>query len=113
MVSRKGIDHIIKDMDGMRGRSLLTAIGLRSRVGKGPCQGGFCGLRITGHLYDQGHVSGDQGIRELQSFIERRWQGFSPILWDLPLMQAELQEALYCGMLDLELHNQEQDREKP
>jgi glycerol-3-phosphate dehydrogenase len=113
MVSRKGIDHIIKDMDGMRGRSLLTAIGLRSRVGKGPCQGGFCGLRVTGHLYDRGHVAGDQGIRELKSFIERRWQGFSPILWDLPLMQAELQEALYCGMLDLELLNQEQDREKP
>ncbi|WP_462324258.1 anaerobic glycerol-3-phosphate dehydrogenase subunit GlpA [Desulfoplanes sp.] len=103
MVSRKGVDQIIENMDHMRGRSMLTAIGLRSRVGKGPCQGGFCGLRITGHLYDQGHVTGDQGIKELANFIERRWQGFAPILWDRPLMQAELQEALYCGMLDLEL----------
>ena len=108
MVSQKGIDRIIEDMNGMRGRSLLTAIGLRSRVGKGPCQGGFCGLRITGHLYDQGHVTGDQGIKELANFVERRWQGFSPILWDRPLMQAELQEALYCGMLDLELQVNEQ-----
>jgi glycerol-3-phosphate dehydrogenase len=111
MVSRRGIDHIINDMDSMAGRSMLTAIGLRSRVGKGPCQGGFCGLRITGHLYDQGHVTGDQGIRELIRFVERRWKGFAPILWDLPLMQAELQEALYCGMLDLELQAGEQDKD--
>jgi len=103
MVSRRVVDHIIQDMKEMRGKSMLKGIGLRSRVGKGPCQGGFCGLRITGHLYDQGQVRGSEGIQELKSFIQRRWQGFSPILWDLPLMQAELQEALYCGMLDLEL----------
>ena len=103
MVSRRVVDHIIKDMKEMRGKSMLKGIGLRSRVGKGPCQGGFCGLRITGHLYDRGQVRGSEGIQELKSFIQRRWQGFSPILWDLPLMQAELQEALYCGMLDLEL----------
>jgi glycerol-3-phosphate dehydrogenase len=73
-------------------------------VGKGPCQGGFCGLRVTGHLYDTGHVSGERGIAELKAFTERRWRGLVPVLWGAPAMQAELQEALYCGTLDLELH---------
>jgi glycerol-3-phosphate dehydrogenase len=102
MVSRGVIDAIIGESDAMRGRSLLKAIGLRSRVGKGPCQGGFCGQRVTGHLYDRGLVSGMQGLAELKNFTERRWRGFSPILWGVPLMQAELQEALYCGSMDLE-----------
>ncbi|WP_319542121.1 FAD-dependent oxidoreductase [uncultured Pseudodesulfovibrio sp.] len=106
MVSRNTIDSIIENMPGMRGNSMLKAIGLRSRVGKGPCQGGFCGLRITGHLYDQGHVSDEQGLTELKSFVSRRWRGFSPVLWGLPMVQADLQEALYCGALDMELdHN--------
>lgn len=102
MVSRGVVDSIIDQAGAMRGRSLLKAIGMRSRVGKGPCQGGFCGQRVTGHLYDRGLVSGDQGLAELKNFTERRWRGFSPILWGVPIMQAELQEALYCGSMDLE-----------
>jgi glycerol-3-phosphate dehydrogenase len=109
MVSRNSIDSIIKDMPDMRGKSMLKAIGLRSRVGKGPCQGGFCGLRITGHLYDQNHVSDNQGLTELKTFVDRRWRGFSPILWGMPLVQADLQEALYCGALDMELDNNTED----
>ncbi len=93
MVSRNAIDFIIKNMDESRGSSMLQAIGLRSRVGKGPCQGGFCGLRVTGHLYDEGHVQDEQGLDELRTFTERRWRGFSPMLWGLPMVQADLQEA--------------------
>lgn len=104
MVSSSVIDEIIDTMgEGMRGRSALTAIGLRSRVGKGPCQGGFCGLRTTAHLYDRGQLTGDRGVGELKNFLERRWRGFAPILWETPQAQADLQEAVYCGMLDLEL----------
>lgn len=102
MVSRSIIDGIINEATGMRGRSMLKAIGMRSRVGKGPCQGGFCGLRITGHLYDRGMVESERGLAELKTFTERRWRGFSPMLWGIPLMQADLQEALYCGAMDLE-----------
>jgi len=102
MVSRGVIDSIIEEAGGMRGRSMLKAVGMRSRVGKGPCQGGFCGPRITGHLYDRGTAAGTQGLAELKTFTERRWRGFAPILWGVPLMQADLQEALYCGAMDLE-----------
>ncbi|MGE4194380.1 MAG: anaerobic glycerol-3-phosphate dehydrogenase subunit A [Pseudodesulfovibrio sp.] len=103
MVSRKAVNQIIDGMDGQYGSSLLNSIGLRSRVGKGPCQGGFCGLRVTGHLYDEGYVSGVHGVHEMHAFTRRRWRGLRPVLWGLPLVQADLQEALYCGALDLEL----------
>ena len=102
MVSRNVIDSIVDESRAMRGRSLLKAIGMRSRVGKGPCQGGFCGPRVTAHLYDRDLVRGDQGLAELKTFTERRWRGFSPVLWGVPLMQADLQEALACGAMDLE-----------
>lgn len=103
MISKSAIDTIIGNMGEMRGEAMLQAIGLRSRVGKGPCQGGFCGLRVTGHLYDQGHVHDQRGMDELKHFVGRRWRGFSPVLWGLGAIQADLQEALYCGALDLEL----------
>jgi len=105
MVSRNTVNTIIENMKDPSAYSMLQGIGLRSRVGKGPCQGGFCGLRITGHLYDQEHLKGDQGLDELKHFIGRRWKGFSPVLWGLGMVQADLQEALYCGALDLELED--------
>jgi glycerol-3-phosphate dehydrogenase len=111
MVSRGVIDSIVDEAGAMRGRSMLKAIGMRSRVGKGPCQGGFCGQRVTGHLYDRGMVGGMQGLAELKTFTERRWRGFSPILWGVPLMQADLQEALYCGSMDLEFGPQPSTRD--
>jgi glycerol-3-phosphate dehydrogenase len=109
MVSRKAVNQIIDGMDGQYGSSLLNSIGLRSRVGKGPCQGGFCGLRVTGHLYDEGYVTGLRGVHEMHAFTRRRWRGLRPVLWGLPLVQADLQEALYCGALDLELEADARD----
>lgn len=105
MVSKNAVNTIIEHMGPMRGESMLQAIGMRSRVGKGPCQGGFCGLRVTGHLYDRGLVEGHQGMDELRQFVGRRWRGFAPVLWGLGMVQADLQEALYCGALDLELED--------
>ncbi|BBD09234.1 anaerobic glycerol-3-phosphate dehydrogenase subunit A [Desulfovibrio ferrophilus] len=107
MVSRDTVTAIVDEMGDMRGRSTLTAIGLRSRVGKGPCQGGFCGPRVTAHLYDIDKLSGQQGLTELRRFIERRWRGKAPVLWGTDLMQAELQEALHCAVFELELANPE------
>ncbi len=103
MVSKSSVDEIVNELDGMSGRSLLKALSLRSRVGKGPCQGGFCGLRITAHLYDRARLKERAGLEQLRSFVQSRWQGYSPVQWGAAMEQAELQEALYCGMLDMEL----------
>ena len=48
-------------------------------------------------------MSADEGLTSLREFVTERWRGVRPLLWDTPLIQAELQEALYCGLLGLEL----------
>ncbi|MBF0101047.1 MAG: anaerobic glycerol-3-phosphate dehydrogenase subunit A [Desulfobacterales bacterium] len=102
MVSKIAFDHIIdaiKEQDPMPD---LIGIGIRSRMGKGPCQGCFCSARIAGRLYERDMLHHDQGIQEIRAFLEERWRGLRPILIGEQLMQAEMTEALYCGFMCLE-----------
>ena len=80
----------------------LREMGQRSRVGKGPCQGSFCSLRMVAHMYNEGMLQGSEGIGELKDFINERWRGMQPLLWGPAVSQAELQEALHCGLLGLD-----------
>jgi glycerol-3-phosphate dehydrogenase len=80
----------------------LDAIRRHSRMGKGSCQGAFCSLRTTGFLYGLGVFSDDRGIQELKAFLETRWKGLRPVLWGGQLVQEQLQEAVHCGLLNLE-----------
>ena len=80
---------------------------MRSRIGKGACQGTFCALRTGAYLYDVSEANGDEGLEGIRDFIAERWLGIRPLLWDTPLIQAELQEAIYCGMFGLEIDGKE------
>ncbi|GAB6904375.1 anaerobic glycerol-3-phosphate dehydrogenase subunit GlpA [Desulfosarcina cetonica] len=80
----------------------LLAMGQRSRVGKGPCQGAFCSLRMAAHMYNRGMLRQSQGLDELKTFLNERWRGIQPLLWGQAVAQAELQEALHCGLLGLD-----------
>jgi len=55
--------------------------------------------------YDRGLYDSDIGLKDLRGFLIERWKGIRPILLDMPLAQAELQEAVYFGFLGLELPN--------
>ncbi len=103
MIPKSAVDSIIESIREQHGHPSLKAIGLRSRLGKGPCQGAFCSTRVMAYLYDQGVFQAAQGIDELKNFIEARWRGQKPLMWGTPLIQAELQEAMHCGVLGLEL----------
>jgi glycerol-3-phosphate dehydrogenase len=76
---------------------------LRSRIGKGSCQGMFCSLRISSYLYDRKEFSDTQGLQNLCEFLSERWRGLHSLQWDLPLIKFELMEALHCGLFGLEL----------
>jgi glycerol-3-phosphate dehydrogenase len=108
MVSRHTVDRIVGDMTRHHISPTLEAIGLRSRVGKGPCQGAFCSQRITAHLYDRNVFKKNQGMVNLRHFLNERWRGQHPLLWDAPLIQSQLQEAMHCGLFGLELSAPEQ-----
>ena len=103
MVPKSVVDSIVESIHEQNGKPDLKAIGLRSRIGKGACQGTFCGLRTCAYLYDRDELRADEGLASLKEFLTERWRGVRPLLWDTPLIQAELQEALYCGLLGLEL----------
>jgi len=103
MLPKSVIDSVLEADGGQNGVPSLMTIGLRSRIGKGPCQGTFCGARVIAHLYDKGKLHSDQGLTNLREFLRERWMGERPVLWNGQLIQAELKEALYCGFLGLEI----------
>jgi glycerol-3-phosphate dehydrogenase len=105
MVSQHTVDQIISDMTRLNIAPTLEAIGLRSRVGKGPCQGAFCSQRLTAHLYDRGIFKENEGMVNLHQFLSERWRGQHPLLWDASLIQSQLQEAMHCGLFGLELND--------
>ncbi|MCF8128672.1 MAG: anaerobic glycerol-3-phosphate dehydrogenase subunit A [Deltaproteobacteria bacterium] len=95
----RSIVQAVKDKDGDLS---LLAVGLRSRVGKGVCQGTFCGKRVSAFLEETGQINAQDSLNDLGSFLQGRWSGERPVLWHGQLMQAELKEALYCGAFNLE-----------
>jgi glycerol-3-phosphate dehydrogenase len=105
MVPQSVVEEIVASIKQQAGRPGLKAIGLRSRIGKGPCQGTFCSQRLAAHLYDREHLSNHQGVEELRAFLRERWRGQQPLLWDTSLAQAELLEAMHCGLFCLELED--------
>jgi len=102
MVSTSTIDRIVENIR-KEGKSVsLREVGLRSRVGKGPCQGAFCSFRVTSYLYDKKIFSSENGKKEIRDFINERWKGFKPLIRDKELVQTELQEAFLCGLMGME-----------
>jgi len=103
MVPQSAIDEIIGNFDVFAHQVDLSGIGKRTRVGKGSCQGSFCSVRITAYLYDREINTGSRGLTDIREFINERWRGQRCLLWDMPVIQAELQEAMHCGLFGLEL----------
>ena len=102
MVSTSVFNEIAQSLENDGHRPGLREIGQRSRVGKGPCQGSFCSLRMAAYMYDTGRLKNGEGVDELKDFLNERWRGMQPLLWGPAVGQAELQEALHCGLLGLE-----------
>ena len=113
MVPQSVVEEIVASVKRQGGETRLQSIGLRSRVGKGPCQGTFCSQRVTAHLYNRSHLSGDRGIIELRNFLRERWRGQQPLLWDSSLAQSELMEAMHCGFFGLELEHSDEPFVEP
>jgi len=103
MVPKSAVDGIIDAIREQGGAPDIYAIGRRSRIGKGTCQGAFCGIRIAAYMYDRGELNADQGLDDLKAFLSSRWKGMRPMLWDATLIQEELQEAMHCGLFGLDL----------
>jgi glycerol-3-phosphate dehydrogenase len=102
MVPKSAVDSIVEAIHQQEGQADLNAIALRSRIGKGACQGTFCGIRVSAYLFDRGELQPQPCLAHLKEFLCRRWNGQHPTLWDKQLVQSELLEALHCGFFGLE-----------
>ena len=72
----------------------------RTRLAKGTCQGGFCVYRLLGMLHDLRMAEGDSN-KMLKGFLEERWKGIRPVLWETSLREEELIESIYKGIFNL------------
>ncbi len=75
------------------------------RLGMGPCQGGFCTLRVTGMIHasmkdDLGETAVTESNVALRDFLQERWKGIRPILWGDQLKQERLDELIYLSLLN-------------
>ncbi len=102
MVPQSAIDEIVKCAPGAEEEMTLEAIALRSRAGKGPCQGSFCGIRIASYLYDRGYYRDATGLMHMRDFFNERFKGMRTVIWGRQAAQMELAEALHCGLLGLD-----------
>ena len=102
MVPQSAIEQIFAGSPGSEQERTIEAVALRSRAGKGPCQGSFCGIRIGSYLYDQGYYRDATGLAQLRDFFDERFKGQRCVIWGQQAAQMELAEALHCGLLGLD-----------
>lgn len=102
LVPRSAVDRIVDALPGGAEGLSLEAIALRSRIGKGPCQGAFCGIRVSSDLYDRGRYTDASGLARLREFLDERFKGQRPVIWGRQAAQIELAEAVHCGLMGLD-----------
>jgi glycerol-3-phosphate dehydrogenase subunit B len=83
------------------GAHTLDDIRRETRLGMGPCQGGFCSFRVTGMLHHLKTQPVETTNAALRDFLQERWKGLIPILWGQQLRQERLDELIYLGVLNL------------
>ena len=104
MVSAGAVDAIYAALRASGDTPTLTDIGLRSRVGKGACQGGLLRGAHGGPPLPAGRLPRRRAASPRSvDFIGERWRGQRAVLWGEQLAQAELMEALHCGLFGEEL----------
>ena len=100
MVSRSDLIRVADTFARQHRRPDLTALRLRSRMGKGPCQGTFCSIRVPKYLF--GEEDKRKQAEWVGDFLQERWKGVRPVLWGAQLAQAELTRGMHCGFFSLE-----------
>lgn len=111
MVPQSAVHEIITQAPGAEEEMTVKAIGMRSRIGKGTCQGAFCSMRVTSELYDKNIYSNTDGLRHLRDFVDERYKGIRPILWGEQMPQMELAETMHCGLMGLDLFTDKREEQ--
>jgi len=110
MIAQSAVDSIIHSAPGMHDDTDIAAISVRSRVGKGSCQGSFCSIRLNSYMYDQNLYDSTKGLYQVKDFVTERFKGTRPVTWGEQMPQVELAEALHCGLMGLDMLETEESQ---
>jgi glycerol-3-phosphate dehydrogenase len=102
-------DRVIKAIT-QGGAANVDDIRRETRLGMGPCQGGFCTYRAVA-LWDEVGIPPEGGSAAalastgalLRHFLQERWKGLTAIMWGDQLRQERLDEIIYLDTLGVDL----------
>jgi glycerol-3-phosphate dehydrogenase len=103
LVTRRTLDTFLDD----RWPCSLDDVRRGTRLGMGPCQGGFCTFRAAGVMAERASsgaapVSPATLDAVLADFFVERYHGVEPIAWGRQLQELWLTTGIYAGVLGLE-----------
>ena len=91
----------VEKVAGKIGTRHIGDIQHRTRLGMGPCQGGFCTYRALGIMQEKGKMTPEESMHVLREFLQRRFKGIKPALWGDQLREEQLIESIYLGILGM------------
>jgi len=91
----------VEKVAGKIGTRHIGDIQHRTRLGMGPCQGGFCTYRALGIMQEKGKMTPEESMYVLREFLQRRFKGIKPALWGDQLREEQLIESIYLGILGM------------
>ena len=114
MLTRSAVERFLDE----RWPCSLDDVRRGTRLGMGPCQGGFCTFRAAGLVAERAGAAGSAGTaasatqtpveeawarsdRVLVDFIAERYRGTRPIAWGRQLQELWVTAGLYGGVLGL------------
>ena len=103
LVTRRSLDAFLEE----RWPCSLDDVRRGTRLGMGPCQGGFCTFRAAGVLAERA-AAGTSPVAPaaldaaLADFLAERFRGIEPIAWGRQLQELWLTTGIYAGVLGLE-----------
>jgi glycerol-3-phosphate dehydrogenase len=102
------------------GAANVDDIRRETRLGMGPCQGGFCTYRAVALWDEVGGLQAGGDVAALarsgallRHFLQERWKGLTAITWGDQLRQARLDEMIYLDTLGLDLLPMPEDQRSP
>jgi len=94
------VDDVVKSIIYGKAKT-IDDIRRETRLGMGPCQGGFCTLRAAGILHELTEPKVENTNAAIRDFLQERWKGLLPILSGSQLRQERLDELIYLNVLNI------------
>lgn len=79
----------------------ISDVRRRTRLGMGTCQGTFCTYRAVGTVKELNKEWTKDTNKLFKDFLEARWKGIRPVLWDNQMRDVELTRGIYEVSLNI------------